>query len=126
MVLPRTRLDIPCSPGHECSDEEISSIAEEIYDIRQDRQIKKYKFPTLEEMEAILATAETYTGNWYHSNVTIKAEDYLADEDKSNPLYMEAYNKFVSEDLREKGVSVSTWYDIDIPWLSDIPQHNDQ
>jgi len=60
-----------CSPEHECSLDEIILIAEESANVDKDINIKKFSNPNVTEMNNIISIAENYTGEWYHSYVSI-------------------------------------------------------
>jgi len=69
-----------CSPDHECSDEEISALSFELTAVGEDENIKRYDKPDVEEMKLIIAEAETYTGDWYHSEVAVDEKAYISEE----------------------------------------------
>lgn len=100
------RLVTSCSPSHECSDDEINAIIKNHYDILNDPTIKRYDNPTVIQMETILAEAETYSGEWYHSYVT------LYPDLPKNPEEQMLMGR-ISALPEEKGVVLNSFYELD-------------
>ena len=69
-----------CAPGHECTEDEIQAIYDELVGVQNDESVTKYEFPTVEEMLHIIETAEAYTGEWYHSEVTLSGDTKVSEE----------------------------------------------
>jgi ribosomal protein S6 len=94
-----------CAPGHECTPEEIRAILDEHIAVESDETIAVYTYPTVEEMQNIVAVAESYTGEWYHSKVTLTPDNYSGlQKELSDKI------KYFEED---KGIYVLYQYDID-------------
>jgi hypothetical protein len=72
-----------CSPEHECTPEEINAIVQEYRDIESDPVIIKYENPSIADLQGIVDRAINYTGQWYHSSVTIRG---CAEEDEKEAL----------------------------------------
>lgn len=106
MILKRR---IPtCSPDHQCSDEEIKSLADEIIAIFKDPTIEKVKDDVgTEKLKTIIRKAETYTGEWYHTSITLPAATQLPAN--TNPQYLEAYKKIETLGA-DHGISISYSY----------------
>ena len=74
------RLISACSPEHECSTEEINAIGDELTAVTKDPDIKRYDKPDVDEMKTIIAEAEAYTGEWYHSEVAVDEKLFISEE----------------------------------------------
>ncbi len=68
------RLVSACSPDHECSWEEIDAIIAEHHAVREDVSIRVYVNPSAEDLVEVIAAAEVYVGEWYHSRVVLPDE----------------------------------------------------
>lgn len=101
------RLVTLCSPSHECSDEEIKAIIQNQYDILNDPAIKQYDNPTLIQMETILAEAEVYSGEWYHSYVILHSDALKTPEEK-------ALINQINNLPEEKGIALAHSYEVDM------------
>ena len=77
------RYNAKCSPTHQCSDEEIQGILDELRAVRNDDNIISYEYPSVENMKKIIATAESYDEEWYHSNVILNEYEFVSDEHKN-------------------------------------------
>jgi len=81
------RYDSPCGWGRKCTDAEIdldiSRMSAEIQAVYSDKNIVHYEAPDVEEMKKIIETAKSYTGEWYHSEVVLKLDDFISEENHS-------------------------------------------
>lgn len=92
-----------CSPDHECTYEEIQGIIDEYIAISKDENIKHYDDPSLEELIEVISIAESYSGPWYHSVVTLHDETKDINSDLKQRIY----------DLgAEAGITVLTSYNM--------------
>lgn len=103
--MPETR-----EPEFRTDDEinaDVKRIVKELKQIHEDDSILKYNNPTKEELQEIISKASTYSGNFFHSEVTLEMnrtdftisppdETYKnlyetvekLSEDKSNGIYL--------------------------------------
>lgn len=71
-MLPRVRYDNKCgTPGHECGDEDISEILQELHDIREDSSIEVFENYNATDLARLVRKAQMYDGEWYHSSITL-------------------------------------------------------
>ena len=76
-----------CAPGHECSEEEIDELLNELRTIDEDSEIIHYDLPNIQEMKEIIEKAENYTGTWYHSKVILSGfEEDLERQELKNKI----------------------------------------
>jgi len=94
-----------CDPRHECTPEEIRAMLDEHSAVVSDETIAVYTYPTVEEMQNIVEAAENYTGEWYHSKVTLTPDSYSG-------LQKQLSDKITSFE-EDKGIYVLYQYDID-------------
>lgn len=73
----------PIYPGPRWTDEEVDEdlkrTMEEMRDIASDDTIARYDEPTVEDLQEIIQKAKSYTGPWYHSEVTLP-EWFISEE----------------------------------------------
>jgi len=105
------RLVTQCSPEHECSDEEISAILEESVAVDNDPEVIRYDLPDINDLKTIVEKAESYTGEWYHSNVLVSETD-VEDEE---------YNT-----LRNKAVELGTDHGIYISFTFEMNEDEEK
>lgn len=94
-----------CSPEHECSPEEIQALLDEHRAVEADSSITVYVHPTVEEMQHVIKTAESYTGEWYHSKVILTPDVYTGQQ-KELSERIKAFDE-------EKGIYLLFEYEID-------------
>lgn len=94
-----------CAPGHECTDEEINAIIKEHFTVAKDDSVIKYDTPTITDLKQTLAAAATYTGDWYHTSVSLNM-------DETDPEYV-ALREQIKQLPPEAGVYAFYSYAID-------------
>jgi len=94
-----------CAPNHECSEEEIDELLNELRTIDEDSEIIHYDLPNIQEMKEIIEKAENYTGKWYHSKVILSGFE-------EDPERQELKNK-ISQLGEDYGIALSWEFDGD-------------
>ena len=63
-----------CTPGHECTLEEIRDMIHESRKIDADASVEDFGEASQEDLAKIIRKAQLYTGEWYHSKATISSQ----------------------------------------------------
>ena len=72
------RFEFDESSESDFSPEEVAGILKELNAVLTDSTIVVYDEPTVAELEFIIAVAEDYSGDWYHSRVSLKEYNFVS------------------------------------------------